>query len=186
MARRGAQKLDGEVQIGGLDYLWDEDTVESFFSATSFRSDRRTQTVDGRADGTDWGLVAGFLWSLDDRWRLGGVYREGPKLDFEIGLEAGPANLDFPPGPVGSLAFPWSFPDVWGLGVSFRSADGRWTAGAEWDHVTYSVIADSFPPEIAEEDESIPDADELRLGGERVFLASRPLVAVRCGLLIPL
>ena len=49
------------------------------------------------------------------------------------------------------------------------------TLSFEWDYVAYSAILEGDP------DEKIPDANELHLGGEYVFLQSRPLIALRLG-----
>ena len=69
----------------------------------------------------------------------------------------------------------WRFPVGYGAGIAFQSRDGRLTTSLEWDHVAYSEMLPNDP------DERIPDADELHLGGEYVFLDSTPIVAVRLG-----
>jgi hypothetical protein len=75
---------------------------------------------------------------------------------------------------------------VYGLGIAYRSVDGRWTASFEWDYVEYSVIMESVR-EIEDRDdrfrfpETIDDGNELHLGGEYAFLQTNPVVALRLG-----
>ncbi len=172
--------FEPSVTLDGRSYLPDEDTMESYFAESTFRPERLIQTNTFFDAAGDWGFAGGFLWSLSDQWKLGGVYREGP--DFEIGFlfELGPAH-DVAPGRFREGRSPLAFPDVFGLGVSFRSQNGRWTAGFEWDRVEYSVILESFGPGIIFEGEFIDDGDEFHLGGEYVFLGSKPVFAVRLG-----
>ena len=44
---------------------------------------------------------------------------------------------------------------MYGAGIAFQSRGGRLTTSLEWDHVAYSVNLEN------DEDERIPDADEL-------------------------
>ncbi len=69
------------------------------------------------------------------------------------------------------------FPDNYGLGVAYRSTDGRLTLGLEWDRVTYSKPLES----LEVDDQSIDDVDQYHLGGEWVFLQTRPVLALRMG-----
>ena len=68
-----------------------------------------------------------------------------------------------------------AFDEKSGAGIAFQSRDGRLTTSLEWDHVGYSENLKNDP------DERIPDADELHLGGEYVFLDRTPVIAVRLG-----
>ena len=68
-----------------------------------------------------------------------------------------------------------SYPDVYGLGVAYRSRDGRLAVSFEWDRVAYSSI-------FSGDDELyIDDANEFHLGGEYVFLNMTPIVSLRAG-----
>ena len=73
------------------------------------------------------------------------------------------------------------FPDVFGLGVAYQS--GAVTLSAEWDRVEYSTIITSldFEPITQTEGVSINDADEVRFGGEYVFVTTTPILAIRGG-----
>ena len=121
------------------------------------------------------------MWKLSPTWSFGAVYRDGAVFtDFRGFAEAGPENgFGLPPGTVildttlGGLAFP----DGYGVGLAFRSPDGRITASFEWDRVEYTDVTDSLDLD----DQEIDDADELRIGGEYVFLDSTPVIALRLG-----
>ena len=69
-------------------------------------------------------------------------------------------------------------PDVWGLGLAYRSAGGRFTLGLEWDRVEYSDLLDRAPGNFERE---LDDGDELRAGAELVILRSTPVFAARLG-----
>ena len=179
----GISRFGPSVTLRGFEYLPDEDTAESYFSESSFRSDRLVDVVTARDTDSDWGLAAGFLWRVSDRWQIGGAYREGPELEMVFVAEAGPAHETVPAGGVvGSATTPWVFPDVYGLGIAYRSSNELWTASFEWARVEYSTIYDSLDPPVNSPESSIDDGDELHLGGEYVFLDSMPVVALRAGL----
>ena len=76
---------------------------------------------------------------------------------------------------------PLELPDVYGLGLAYRSAGGAVTVSLEWDRVEYSTITDSCDPEAADETLTLDDADEVHLGFEYVFIHSQPIVALRLG-----
>ncbi len=167
-------------------FLWDDDTQQSFFAENSFLPERRWLDASLRTDGRDWGLTASFLWRLSERWYSGGFFRQGPELDGEFAVLVGPTIAEPPAGTLITVPAPIDFPDVYGLGIAFRSAGGHLTVSCEWDRVEYSTIFDSIR-EISARDsrfdfpEGITDGDELRLGAEYVFVASTPLFAVRLG-----
>ena len=79
---------------------------------------------------------------------------------------------------------PIKLPEVWGVGVSFRSRGGALTLSSEWDRVQYSTLLDRltrdvFRVQTEPEDIRVEDANEFRLGGEYAFLGVSPVVAVR-------
>jgi long-subunit fatty acid transport protein len=166
----------------GSEYLPDDDTFEGYFAEASFLAARQTHQVISEAKSSDWGLAAGFLWDLADNWSLGGVYRQGPKLEWQAEFVAGPVNPDFPPGTTAGFTIPLDLPDVYGLGVSYRSDDGRWTGAFEWDRVEYSSIIETLDPAFKDPEDTLDDADELHLGAEYAFLGAKPVFAVRLGL----
>lgn len=178
--------------------IYDEDTLQSFFSPTSYLPERQIANGAMATDDTDWGLSAGLLWGFAENWSLGGFYRQAPEFRVVYDAQAGALAqfLDptfFPGATVFTIATPMQFPDVYGLGLAYRSSDGALTVGFEWDRIEYSSIFSSFDAEVIESldpdlDLTISlvadDGDELRLGAEYAFLASRPLLALRAGVWI--
>ncbi len=178
----GLSYFDPGSHIGGEEYLPDDDTQEAYFGAASFLPQRLADRVDIEMSEGDWGWAVGFLWNLSSEWKLGGAYRQGPELELEGTLIAGPVNDDFAPGEQVTLdAWPWRLPDVYGLGLSFRSRDGHWTAALEWDLVEYSSVIDSLRPRFASSDEELSNAYELHCGGEYAFFAATSVLAFRLG-----
>jgi len=170
---------DSFMQLDAGLYLWD-DLENPLGSPTSFLPERLVlaQTLIG--DDSDLSVNGGFLWSISPQWRLGGKYRGGPTVQIGGRLLVGPAlDLGVPPGTVIILdqMGDADLPDTYGLGVAYRSVDGRVTAALEWDRVTYSDPLNS----LEVDDQEIDDADELHLGGEYVFLQTSPMVAIRAG-----
>ncbi|MCP3961637.1 MAG: hypothetical protein GY719_27670 [bacterium] len=132
-------------------------------------------------DSGDWGINAGFLWQLADRWQLGGFYRQGAeKGEITIESRTGPGN---PPADTlrFAIASPSAMPDVYGLGLAWCSPGGALTVGFEWDRVEYSTIVDSIDGTVFTLLPLIDDGDEIHLGAEVALLRSKPLVALRAG-----
>ncbi len=157
----------------------DEDSLESLFVPNSYLSERSLLERSFTVEDSDWTVTVGFLVRLSNRWRIGGVYRQGPELEAVFELIAGEA-IDFgvPPGGVleRSLAEAVDFPLAFGLGCAYQ-APGGLTVSFQWDRVEYSSIVQS----LRIEDQTVDDVEELHLGGEYVFLSSTPVVAVRVG-----
>ena len=146
--------------------------VESYGLAAAYRvSDAVSVGVglsffDGDLRGmssADWAVTGGVLWRLSPSWRVGAVYRQGADLDLDLGQ---PSILTL------------DLPDTAGLGVAFRTQDGKFTAAFEYDRVRYSALLDHLPDEGL----ILEDGDEIHLGGEYAFLGTKPLVALRLGL----
>ena len=147
-------------------------SAHSFFAPQLLVSDWSLSSDD-----TGWGVLAGLLWRMSERWSLGAVYRQGPEEMGAVEERAGPMHGALQPGAV-ILAGTGEFklPSVFGLGTSFRSRDGRLTVSFEWDRVGYSSILEAADPGLA-----LDDANELHLGAEYVFLPSTTVLAVRLG-----
>jgi long-subunit fatty acid transport protein len=178
----GLSYFDPDVFFTGDEYLPLSRAVEDYFAPNAFLPEQLSHSVLAEVERGDWGLSGGFLWSVSPRWRVGGAYREGPDLELELRATAGPAHPEHPTGTVfASGTSPWSFPDVWALGASYRSTDGRWTAGFEWSRVEYSTVIESFAPELRSSGSFLEDADELHAGGEYAFFAGKSVIGVRLG-----
>ena len=168
-------------------YLPVEETLpEGFFGPNAYQREALYGTGEYEWDGTDWGINLGFLWFPTRQWTLGGFFRQGGEFSG-TGVEfSGPA-LD-PPYPVGTIAraesgIPLKVPDVYGLGLAYRSRNGSWTGSIEWDRVLYSEILDSIGSGdlIDTSTVRLDDANELRAGVEYAFRQLNPLIAVRGG-----
>lgn len=190
----GVVFFDGRLDAPFSRYLPDDLTVDGIFAPNSYRPDRQLVYGDMVFDDTDWGTSAGFHWSPTERWQVGGFYREGPEFDVLFDGRAGPAGTVLDPSIAPdelliAVITPMRFPDVYGVGVGFRSHDGRFAVGFEWDRVEYSTTFDSFDPTLVGGDPdadlglqlTADDGDELHLGAEYVFLDAQPVVAVRAG-----
>ncbi len=180
----GLAYFDGAMLLTTATFRPDDDSAAARFAESSYLAERGFARTSVTLDDADWGVSAGFLWSLSDSWRLGGVYRQGPALGIDAEVFAGPAlGAPIPPGAlIARASSRFQIPDVYALGIAFRSASGAFTASLEWDRVENSSVIDGLDPGIAAvEDLVLDDADELHLGGEYVFLRSSPLTALRLG-----
>ena len=150
---------------------------EEFYAPVPIVPDNLFYTASLLVDGWDWGLSFGVQWRPTIHWKFGGFFREGPKFGSVAELRAGPTYID--PSLSGEVieseTGATQFPNVYGLGASYRSDNGRITLSFEWDHVEYSSIF-GYDDEIR-----IDDADELHLGGEYAVLTMAPIVSVRAG-----
>ena len=176
----GAIYYDASLVSQATDFLWDEDTVASFYGPNSYFPENSHVTQKLSFDGIDFTLAGGFLWKPSESIRIGGVYRQGLEADIGTEATAGEAiDLGVPPGGLlfRASGIPVDFPDIYGLGFAYRGPDGRLTLSFQWDHVEYSDI----PRSLFLDDQTIDDANELHLGAEYVFLGSTPIIALRLG-----
>lgn len=176
----GAVFYDASLEANVADFIWDDDTPESFYAPNSYLPERSHINERLYSDGIDFTLAAGFLWKPSETFSIGGVYRQGLKAKIGSVETAGEA-IDFgvPPGSVifRESGIPVEFPDIYGLGFAYRGPDGRLTVSFQWDRVEYSDI----PRSLSLDDQTIDDTDELHLGAEYVFLGSTPIIALRLG-----
>lgn len=179
---------DAFVSSLATQFLPDEDPVAGLLAPTSYLPERSRVSASNVVDDADWSLIGGILWRLSDRWRIGGVYRQGLEVAITVENTAGEMYDDgVPPGEVlGRITgIPVEFPWMVGLGCAYRDPDGGLTLSFQWDRIAYSTIAESiadFAARVGEaQDEALDDADELHLGGEYLFLRSTPVIAVRLG-----
>jgi len=179
----GLTYFTGGVENRGAAYAVDI-FPETFWDRNSFLPDRQFVASTFTVDDSDVGFNVGVLWKFAECWRLGGVFRQGPRFDYELINRAGPLHQE-PAGTIVAAVTDRSiaFPNVWGLGAAYRSPDGSLTVGFEWDRVEYSVILETLESEqVDTTDVGMDDANELHLGVEYVFLATNPLIALRAGL----
>lgn len=170
-------------------YFPSRPTPDQLFAPIPFDAARLGVEVTLATEQNDWGVHGGFLWQATEQWSFGGFYREGPDFPLAIRVTSGP-GLPVPPGGQGpppgtELARididPLEFPDVYGLGVSWRSRDGATTLAFEWDRVGYSEILAGLERAVGETGGALDDADELHFGAEYVFLDRSPVLALRAG-----
>jgi long-subunit fatty acid transport protein len=172
------------------------ESLETIFGPNPYDPARRLATGGMYADDTDWGWSAGALWSVSDLWSIGGFYRQGPELELTYEIFAGPLGWIIRPSIEDGTLFlrvvgQMAMPDVYGLGVAYRSPDGKLAVSFEWDRVEYSSILGDFTPvqtggvnqnPNTDLELTTDDGDEFHLGGEYVFLNQKPVVALRGGL----
>jgi len=175
--------------------FFDDSSLESYYGPNSYLPERQLVAGDMAIGDSDWGLNTGLLWTFAERWSLGAFYRQGPEFNVVYGAVAGPIAPLYDPrltegATVLTIATPMQFPDVYGLGLAYRSSDGKLAVGFEWDRVEYSSIFGSFDPVVIESiDDDLDlgielaseDGDEFRLGAEYAFLDLKPVIAVRAG-----
>ncbi len=156
---------------------------QGVFGPNSYDPESRLITSQLAIDDWDWTFNLGFLWHASRQWRVGGFFRQGPEFLLEARDLSGPFLEDLPEGTVlGTVESPIGFPDVFGLGVAFKSKNDAVTVVAEWDRVMYSTILDSLDPDNFDtQGTALDDGDELHAGLEYVFLDWVPIVALRVG-----
>jgi long-subunit fatty acid transport protein len=179
----GITYFEGSMDWSAGQYLIDE-FPDTFYDPNSYLPERFWGGGYFVVDNTDWSFSLGLLWAVSERWRVGGVYRRGPEFSYDVVNLAGPAS-SLPPGTVIGAVYdsPIGLPDVYGLGIAYRSSGGSVTVSFEWDRVEYSTVMETIESDIIETDNTVfDDGDELRLGIELVVLSSTPLIAVRGGI----
>ena len=68
---------DVTIESNVEQYLWDDDTLESFFGRNSYLPERLRVSQRSSVHDTDWTLTGGILWRLSEGWSIGAVYRQG-------------------------------------------------------------------------------------------------------------
>jgi hypothetical protein len=177
--------FDGRWELIGENYFPDSEVPGGEFQQSTYRPERMFLRSEVTMDETDWSGTFGLLWRFAERWRLGAVFRDAPNFTFFARNYAGPAAEALGGTPGELLAEQVSsvdFPDVFGIGVSYRSRDGRLTFAVEWDRVLYSTLIDSTNPDLGIAGLELDDGNELHAGGEYLFLGSSPLIGVRFGM----
>ena len=100
--------LQVDLDLETTAYLPDDDTLEAFFSASSYLPERSPWRTSTRAHDSTVDLALGFLWRATERWRVGGFARSG----FDV-----PTRWDGWPGPAAS---PDNLHYAFGFGAAFK------------------------------------------------------------------
>lgn len=168
-----------------------------FYGLADFSPDNSVVITKEVGDDDAFGFNLGFLWHIGKERRLsvGGVFRQGPQFDTaqKTGINAdafGPAEFD--PEVPGTL----TVPDVLGLGVAYRSADGSTKITFDWNRIRYSQTLGDFTRnlgvdcnvdvdpnpcpagQIAEDFSqsfALDDIDQFHFGFERIVLVVESL-----------
>ena len=149
-----------------------------FFGPADFSPDNSLFLTQETGSDDDFGWNLGFLWKLgkEERWSIGGVFRQGPDFATEqtSGFRAsvfGPAE-DFFTEP-GRL----TVPDVIGLGVAYRNADDTTRVTFDMNRVRYSQTLVDFTISdfVFPEDFDLEDADQFHAGVEHTVLVVESL-----------
>jgi long-subunit fatty acid transport protein len=125
-------------------------------------------------------FAGGFKWAPNDKFSIGGVYKQGAK--FAAPTFASTETTNFQYVKVADTTF--HIPDVYGIGVSVRPIPVL-TLNADAVRVTYSNLVDNFVSinsDVRKIDKAYQasDALEIHLGGEYFFSTKIPL-AFRAG-----
>jgi long-subunit fatty acid transport protein len=153
----------------------------SFFDPNPFLPEDLAEVDIFAFDSTDWGFNAGLLWEFAELWKLGGFYRQGADFDLEVRSFSGPGG-PLPPGtPLFSASSPVRMPDVYGLGLSYRSESEAWILGFQWNRVEYATIIESLDTSQLPVTATVDDGDEFHVGAEYVFVQTTPIIAARGG-----
>lgn len=175
-----------------------------FYGLPDFSDDNLINTLDQSSNDGDFGINAGFLWKLgkNQRWSIGGVFRQGPRFKTKV-VERLFCGREFPcffdrtrdvtefffspddPRFGTNRSGVLTVPDIFGLGVAYRSARDTTRVTLDVEQVRYSqrlpdhnkvfeLFGDSvFHGKV--EDYRIPDADQIHLGFEQVFFTVESL-----------
>lgn len=176
----GVVYYEAKMDSFSMEFIQAED---AFFAANPFLLELLDTTYSYQAENSGTSVHAGILWSASPRWSFGGYFREGPRLSLHVVETVGPADEERPAGYIDlDTRTPLHLPDVYGLGVAYRTEDGAWTIAFEWTRVEYSSITNDLNGHVFDPAQvQIPDGDELHLGLEYVVVRSKPIVVLRLG-----
>ena len=150
-----------------------------FYGPADFSLDNSFTITNEVGNDTAFGINLGFLWKFgrEQRFSVGGVFREGPAFDtvqttFVAADRFDPAEHIEPP-----VAGTLTVPDVTGLGVAYRSADGKTKLSFDWNRVFYSQTLGDFTNNLGEFSDAyiLDDVDQFHFGFERIVLVVESL-----------
>ena len=174
----GAWRFDNGLSLGAV-LVRNEASIEIVVPCLG-------EACDGlllsRADDTTLVGNIGFLWWINERWSVGGVYREGP----EFGLVTSATLVEGSQGRV-SEAQAFKVPDVLGVGFGVRP-NSRLVLNLDLVRVRYSQGPEAFglrsvptPTGATLGTIDIDDVDEVHFGAEYSFWNVKGAPALRFG-----
>ncbi len=154
-----------------------------FYGLPDFSNIDNFQEQEG-AD-SDVSMTAGFLWAVNEIFSVGGVYRQGPDLEFAARSTKN-ATAEVVEQQAG-----FNVPDVYGFGIALRPTE-RLTFTVDYNDVEYSSLTEnpvnvfdgpdeSTPADAAAAKLSVEDAGEFRVGMEYIFSGMKFPLAIRLG-----
>jgi long-subunit fatty acid transport protein len=173
----GVVYSDVSLGIATAAFFPDLTTSDGVFEEIPLTPDRLGSVEEAAIDGRDWTVQAGALWSVSDRVTAGLVYRQGAESEGPVRATAlfGDETVIFP----GTATF--AVPDVVGLGLAYRSANGVVTVAGELDRVGYDGLLRTRLEGVDIAEREYQDAWEYHLGAEYALLRLRPILAFRLG-----
>jgi Outer membrane protein transport protein (OMPP1/FadL/TodX). len=135
---------------------------------------------DVAKDEKDLTFAGGFKWAPNDKFSIGGVYKQGAKFVAPTFASNEATNFEF----VKAADTTFHIPDIYGVGISVRPIPVL-TINADAVKVKYSNLVDNFVSinssvRAIDKAYKASDALELHLGGEYFFSTKIPF-AVRAG-----
>ena len=150
----------------------------AFYGVPDFSRDNAISLTSEVANDEAFGINVGFLWKIgrDRRLSIGGVFRQGPDFDsvqesfFNDEDDFDPITFEENPGTL-------TVPDVIGLGVAYRTADGKTKFTFDWNRVRYSQTLKDFTANLDDFDDDfeLDDIDQFHVGVERIVLVVESL-----------
>jgi len=182
-------RISDSLSIGaGFSYYdLNFDTVTQRFKFESGASPQRWMLVDfdeleedalisQTGDDDAFGFNVGLLWSVNEKWSVGLIYRHGVEFDYEH-LRV------LSSGSISGGTTDFNVPSVYGAGVAFRPLD-QFTLSLDINRITYSDITKNVVLQGSGDPVdylAVDDGTEIRLGGEYVFATKNPF-ALRAGI----
>lgn len=192
-----AYRFTTKLSLGvGLSYFQGESRsgMDVFvpFAPEPFREEDLIARVVLASEDSDWGIAAGALWQFSRHWNLGLSFREGPEFNLTLDTFSGPSS-GIPVALLARYSTAIRFPDIFGLGLAFRSVNDVLYFSFEWDYVEYTAMIESLRrgsfesclgdcPGPVYDDRELEDGSEFHVGLEYVFFQTpRWRLACRAG-----
>jgi long-subunit fatty acid transport protein len=145
-----------------------------------FLGDRLALSQVEQGDDVVFGSSLGLLWKIGDkaRWRLGAVYRQGPRFSTETKL-LDRSGTEILPRQPGSL----TIPDTYGASIAYSTRAGKTKLAFDYNRIRYSqrnnelvrplrrTLARQLEEVVTPEELrfELNDANQLHLGFEQVI-----------------